>query len=121
MRQPRRNKYNAQKTVVDGITFDSKKEAKRYGELKMLEKAGKIHHLELQPKFKLAINGVPVVIKSKGYPNGRQVTYRADFAYFDYEAERRIVEDVKGMRTDVFKLKKAIVEAMFPKVEIREL
>ena len=117
----RRNKYNAQKTVVDGITFDSKKEAKRYGELLLLVKAGEIHHMELQPKFKFEINGNPVLIKSEGYPNGRQVTYKADFAYFDYATERRVVEDVKGMRTDVFKLKKAIVEAMFPLVTIVEI
>lgn len=115
----KRNKYGAHKTVIDGITFDSKKEAARYCELRLLERSGAITGLELQPGFKFAIEGRPVLIKSKGYPNGRQVTYRADFAYF--EGGTRVIEDVKGMRTDVFKLKKAMVEAMFPKVEIREL
>ena len=114
-----RNKYNAQKTVVDGITFASKREAKRYCELRLLQDAGVINRLELQPSFKLAIEGRPVLIKSDGYPNGRQATYRADFAYF--EGNRRIVEDAKGMRTPIFKLKKALVEAMFPSVEIREV
>jgi hypothetical protein len=64
----RRNKYGATKTTIDGITFDSKKEAQRYCELRLLQKAGEITHLELQPAFRLAIDGRPVLIKSHGYP-----------------------------------------------------
>ena len=62
-------KYRAIKTVVDGITFDSKKEAKRYSELKMMEKAGIIATLRLQPEFKCMVNGKKVC------------TYKADFEY----------------------------------------
>lgn len=114
-----RNKYRAQPTIVDGIRFASKREARRYADLKLLERAGEISHLELQPAFKLAIDGRPVLIRSEGYPNGRQAKYVADFAYWD--GEKRVVEDSKGVRTPEFKLKKAIVEAMFPAVKIMEV
>ncbi|MEQ8450637.1 MAG: DUF1064 domain-containing protein [Nitratireductor sp.] len=115
----RRNKYGATKTTVDGITFASKREANRYCELRLLQKAGEITHLELQPAFKLAIDGRPVLIRSRGFPNGRQVKYIADFAYWD--GEKRVVEDAKGFRTDAYKLKKAIVEAMYPGLRIVEI
>ncbi len=115
----RRNKYGATKTTIDGITFDSKKEAQRYCELRLLQKAGEITHLELQPAFRLAIDGRPVLIKSHGYPNGRQAKYVADFAYWD--GEKRVVEDAKGFRTDAYKLKRAIVEAMYPGLRIVEI
>lgn len=117
--KPKRNKYGAKKVTLDGIRFDSQREAKRYAELRDMQKRGEISHLELQPAFKLAVDGRPVLIRSKGYPNGRQVTYRADFAYWD--GDKRVIEDSKGMATDVFKLKKAFVEAMFPAVRIVEV
>lgn len=96
-----RSKYNNVKTIVDGITFDSKREAARFGELKLLEKAGFIRNLELQPKFefKLSSDG-PVLFR-----------YIADFRYF--ESATRVVEDIKGMETAVFKLKKRLIEAAF--------
>jgi dsDNA-binding SOS-regulon protein len=92
-------KYGNKKTVVDGITFDSKKEAARYVELKMLQQAGEIQDLLLQPSFELRVDGGKVV--------GR---YFADFKY--RQGNRVIVEDVKGVRTDVYRLKKKIVEAV---------
>lgn len=107
------NKYHAEKVVVDGHTFDSKLEAARYGELKLLQHAGVISTLELQPKFKLACGERPVLIKSKGYPNGRQATYRADFRYHDNERDRQVVEDAKGHDTPGSRLRRAIVEAQF--------
>lgn len=117
----KRNKYNARKTRVDGIVFDSDREAKRYRELKLLEGAGEISNLELQPKFPLAVDGRPVLMRSTGYPNGRRVKYVADFAYWDHKIEARVVEDVKGFKTDKYKLKKAFVEAMYPAVRIVEV
>jgi len=115
----RRNKYRAKRTEVDGITFDSAKEAKRYAELKLMERAGQISRLELQPVYKLVIDGRPVVMRSERYPNGRQVKYVGDFAYF--QDGKRIVEDVKGVRTPLYNLKKACVEAMYPGVRIVEV
>jgi dsDNA-binding SOS-regulon protein len=98
-----RSKYNAKRTVVDGITFASKKEAKRYGELKLLEKAGEIRDLELQPWYALMAIG-----------SGEQVgSYVADFKYFDKRFKRAVVEDVKGFRTPLYKWKKKHVEAQY--------
>lgn len=89
----RAHKYNAKRTEVDGITFASKAEAKRYAELKMLERAGEILRLVLQPRFDLTTNG-----KKIG-------EYRADFAYMD-RAGNHIVEDVKGFCTALYRWKK---------------
>lgn len=100
-RKPRKNKFNAVKTVVDGITFDSKREAARYGELKLLEKGGFIRNLELQPQFEFKLNSDGKVL----------FRYRADFRYF--EGATRICEDVKGLETAVFKLKRKLIEAAF--------
>jgi len=93
-----RNKYGARKTIVDGITFDSKKEARRYSELKLLEKCGKIEDLELHPRFDFVINGVKC-----GF-------YKADFRYIENGFE--IIEDVKGMRTPVYRIKKKLMKAI---------
>lgn len=103
------NKYRNVKTVVDGITFDSKKEAARYQELKLMERAKEIYNLELQPKFPICIEGKKVF------------EYRADFRYWvDGVGGRYIVEDVKGVKTDVYKLKKKCVEAAYG-IEITEV
>jgi len=104
----RRSKYNAIKTVVDNIRFDSKKEARRYSDLKLLEKAGRIHSLTLQPRFDLIVNGVKC-----GF-------YKADFKYV--ENSREIVEDVKSPVTaklPVYRLKKKLIRALYG-IEIRE-
>lgn len=93
------HKYGAVATTVDGIRFPSKKEANRYRELKILEKAGQIFHLTLQPKFSIDINGVHIC------------NYFADFQYLDADA-KKIVEDVKGVKTPVYKLKKKLVKAI---------
>lgn len=115
------NKFRARKTVVGSVTFDSGLEARRYQNLLLLQKAGEINNLEIKPIFRFSIDGRPILIKSAGYPNGRQVKYIADFAYFDVARNKRIVEDVKGFRTDVFKLKKAITECLFPGVIVEEV
>ena len=95
----RRNKFNARKTVVDGITFDSAKEARRYNDLAFLFRAGFITGLELQPEFKFNLEGKKIF------------TYRADFAYF--ENQKRVIEDVKGFKTPLYRLKKKIIEAAY--------
>ncbi len=117
------NKYRAQKATIDGITFDSKKEARRWQELKLLEAAGQIRDLNRQVKFDLkayraSINhpAQPIKIRSAGFPNGRLATWTADFTYV--EDGKWTVEDVKGMDTPVSRLKRAIVEAMLG-IEVR--
>lgn len=91
------NKYNAKKTYVDGIAFDSRKEAKRYQELKLLERGGVISDLDCQVKFEL-------IPKQEGE---RPCYYVADFVYT--ENGKKVVEDVKGFRTDVYKLKRKLM------------
>lgn len=118
---PKRSKYGNTKVVFDGHTFDSKRELARYKFLKGRQERGEISNLELQPSFKLKCGERPILLKSKGYPNGRQATYFADFAYWCPVEEKRVIEDSKGMKTDIYKLKKAIVEAQFPGVKIIEV
>ena len=86
-----KNKYSAKKVTVDGIQFDSKKEANRYCELKLLERCGAITDLELQKEFLL----IPAQ-KINGKVVERAVKYKADFVY--KENGKIIVEDVKGYR-----------------------
>lgn len=94
-----RSKFNAKKTVVDGITFDSLKEAKRYVELRDSELAGKIRGLRRQVRYEL----IPAFnVDGKHY---RPTSYVADFVYTDCETGKEIVEDVKGYRTSVYRLK----------------
>jgi uncharacterized protein DUF1064 len=108
---PKRHKYFAKKIQVDGEWFDSQSEAVRYGELRMLQRAGQIRGLQRQVKFPIVINGESVKIRSEGYPNGRAVTYIADYVYF--EGEARVVEDRKGMDTPISRLKRALIEAIY--------
>lgn len=92
-----RNKYKARKTVIDGITFDSRREADRYIVLKSMEEDGAIENLRRQIRYEL----VPAFdVDGKHY---RPVYYVADFTY--REDGKEVVEDVKGMRTDVYRLK----------------
>lgn len=91
------SKYHAKKTVVDDITFDSRKEADRYLVLKGMEEDGSIEGLRRQVRYEL----VPAFdVDGKHY---RPVYYVADFVYV--EDGKTVVEDVKGMVTDVYKLK----------------
>lgn len=98
-----RHKYNAKKTDVDGIRFDSKKEAKYYQELKLRQMSGEIVFFLRQVPFYL--------------PGG--VTYRVDFQEFHTDGTVHFV-DVKGMRTQSFIAKKKIVENLYP-VKIEEV
>ncbi|WP_392435338.1 DUF1064 domain-containing protein [Finegoldia magna] len=94
------SKYRAKKTVVDGIKFDSKREAERYCELKLLEKAKEIRNLVLQPRFLLQDE-----FFDKNEIKHKKIEYVADFMYID-KCGKTIVEDVKGVLTDVYKIKK---------------
>lgn len=95
-----RSKYRAKPTFVDGVRFASQAEARRYGHLKMLERAGTICDLKLQPRFPLLVNAIKVC------------TYVADFSYrFAGVVGVPVVEDVKGVQTPVYKLKKKMLAA----------
>ena len=97
----KKSKYRAKKMELDGIMFDSKKEAQRYSELKMLEKGSVIKNLELQPRF---------LLQDKFEYKGkliRKIEYIADFKYID-ENGNTVVEDVKGLKTDVYNIKKKL-------------
>jgi hypothetical protein len=109
------SKYHNKKVVIDGIEFDSKKEGNRYIQLKMLKRAGEIKDLELQKVFELQ----PTFKKNnKTY---RKITYKADFCYFDIKKDKYIVEDVKGFKTEVYKIKKKIFEYVYKDYELKEI
>ena len=95
----RRSKYGAKKTIVDGIKFDSMAEAARYGALKIIQSAGLISDLRLQVPYVITVNGKKIC------------RYVADFVYI--ENGKEVVEDVKGIKTPVYNLKKKLMEAMF--------
>jgi len=99
-------KYHAKRTEVDGIKFASRKEANRYQELCLLEKAGEISHLILQPVWKLVVNEMLIC------------KYIADFQYCT-EAGDVITEDCKGVLTPVYRLKKKLMKAVYG-IEILE-
>lgn len=114
----RRHKFNAKATVVDGVRFASQKEARRYQELKLLERVGEITHLVLQPRFDLWA-AKPL---NKGWRDIVKVgAYVADFQYRDQRnGGYTVVEDVKGMKTSIYQLKKKFAEACHG-IEIREV
>lgn len=105
------SKYRNKKTQIGMYVFDSIAESKRYKELALLEKAGQIKGLELQPKFLLQEG-----FKKNG-KTYRKIEYIADFMYI--ENGKVIIEDVKGMETDVFKLKRKMFEYKYPGFELR--
>lgn len=95
----RQGKYGNRKTEIDGFVFDSLREANRYSELRILEKAGEIFDLELQPEFPCFVEGKKICV------------YIADFRYNNGKGE--VIEDAKGMKTAVYRLKKKLVEALY--------
>lgn len=101
-------KYKAKKTTVDGITFDSKKEASYYCVLRDMQERGEIIGLELQPSF-LLIPSQYGEVYGKRKCLFRAVHYKADFRYFDCTTKKVIVVDVKGFKTPVYRLKKALL------------
>lgn len=109
------SKYRNKKITIDGIKFDSKKEAVRYKELKILEQVGEIIDLQLQPKFLLIDK---FEYKGKKY---RAMHYIADFKYYDTKLGADIVEDVKGYETGVYKLKKKLLLNLYPDINFVEI
>lgn len=93
-------KYHNQPTDVDGYHFPSKAEARRYQELRLMERVGAITDLRVHTRFPIIVNG-----RSCGY-------WEADFDYQERGVHR--VEDVKGVRTPVYRLKRRLVEALYP-------
>ena len=96
----KKSKYSSAKTDIDGIRFDSKKEAEFYAELKLREKAGKITHLRLQPRYLLQ-----ETFRHEG-KQYREIEYVADFEYI--ENGETMVVDVKGFKTAVYMIKKKL-------------
>ena len=109
------NKYRNKKVKVDGHTFHSMREARRYKELKLMERAGVIKDLELQPKFEL----IPTIRTE--HETLRKTVYKADFKYFDVKADHDVVEDVKGFKTDVYKLKKKMLLYKYKGIDFKEV
>lgn len=101
------NKYHNTETVVDGIKFQSKKEAQRWSYLRLLEKAGKIGDLNRQVPFTL----IPSQREpgKKGKVIERAVNYFADFTYIDAESGELVVEDTKGVRTADYNIKRKLM------------
>lgn len=104
-RQKSRSKYGNRKCKIDGYTFDSQKEGHRYAELKILLREGKIRGLELQKEYEL----VPSYIEATTGKRIRPVYYKADFVYEDVETGKTVIEDVKGYRTEGYKIKKKLM------------
>lgn len=111
MEKPKRrkpHKYHAKRTTVDGITFDSKKEAERYSELRLMEKAEEIANLQLQVLYPLKVNDQLIC------------SYKADFVYLDRKTKRTVVEDCKGFRTREYQIKRKLMAAIYG-IEIVEV
>lgn len=108
------NKYRNKQTVIQGHVFDSKKESERYLELKQWQKEGKIRYLGLQPEYTL-LEGF---IDSQGKKH-RPITYFADFEYVDMK-HGFTIEDCKGMKTEVYKIKKKLFLAKFKDIRFIE-
>jgi len=97
------SKFGAKKTIVDGITFDSKWESERYGQLRAMERGGIVTDLKLQVKYDIVINDIKIC------------KYIADFVYKEESPDgeiKEIVEDAKGFETPEFKLKKKLMKAV---------
>jgi len=96
----RQQKYGNKKTEFNGIKFASMAEAKRYYILTIRQSIGEIGGLELQPRYPIVVSGVKVC------------TYVADFRYVDAKTGETVVEDVKGMKTPVYSLKRKLMKAV---------
>lgn len=106
----RGNKYGAQKCAAWGISFDSKAEMRRYGELRLLEMAGKISGLKPHPKFKLDLG------------DGSAVSFTPDSEYMD--EDQHVVEDVKSAPTAKkpdYVLRRKMFEAQYPEISFIEI
>ena len=100
------SKFRNTPVVVDGVRFASKLEAKRWQELRLLERAGKITDLQRQPRYPIEVSGHHISV------------YYGDFSYVEGRV-LRVCEDTKGFQTDEFKLKWKLVTALYPYVQFR--
>ena len=120
----KKNKYRNIKVEIDGETFASRKEARRYYELKLLERAGEIKNLQKQVKFLLIPSQFEEVIDAKGKPKQkcieRECVYVADYQYQDAHTGELIVEDTKGMRTKDYIIKRKLMLSVY-KIRIKEI
>lgn len=109
---PAKNKYRNEPVWIDGIKFQSRAEGRRYSELKLLERAGEISHLELQPPFKFTERGRTIF------------TYKGDFQYRDVKTGDLVLEDVKSPASSTnstYRLKKKLIEARYYPLKIQEV
>ena len=106
------NKFRNKRTIVDGIEFDSKAEAARYSELKLMAQAGVISNLRVHPTYELQ-----AAFKDGAGGKHRAISYEGDFGYI--EDGRAVVEDVKGHRTAVFLLKEKLFRYTHPYIDFR--
>lgn len=109
-----KNKYKSKKTIIDGISFDSKFEADRYAQLKLLQRAGEISSLRLQVPYTL----IPSFVR-----NGkriRAIVYKADFVYINNNGDE-VVEDTKGYVTKEYALKKKLLLYFYPDIIFKEV
>ena len=100
LKAKRGNKNKSVLTVVDGITFQSGAEARRYGQLSMLQRAGLISDLKAHPKFSIKVNDIDIC------------SVLLDFSYVDTKTGKTIIEDVKGLDNSTSRLKRKLVEAI---------
>ena len=121
----KKSKYHSEKVEILGMTFDSRREARRYFELTTLEKAGEIKNLRRQVKYVLIpTQRAPDTIgKREGVKQGRvlekEISYYADYVYEDKDGNT-VVEDVKGVRTEVYKLKRKLMLYIYH-IQIKEI
>lgn len=109
--KPRPHKYGAERATVGVEKFSSKREARRWADLQMLQRGGEIRNLRRQ--VKIALIGKSDMIRT---PTGRIANYVADFVYFDCHTGCEVIEDSKGFRTKDYLLKKAILAAQGVKI-----
>lgn len=125
------SKYKAVKTMVDGIVFDSRKEAKRYVVLRELQKIGAIADLRMQVKYVLIpeLREQSIEIYKRGVKKGqpkegklieKECSYKADFVYLDRSTGLTVVEDVKGMRTKDYIIKRKLMLHIY-NIRIKEI
>lgn len=110
----KQSKYKNKKVIYDGIEFDSQKEGNYYLKFKAMQELGLIKDLELQKEY---------ILQDKFVLNGktrRKITYKADFSYITTEDDKLHVVDVKGFKTDVYKLKKKLFEYRY-QTELEEV
>ena len=110
-----KSKYSNKKVLIDGITFDSMKEANRYRELKLLEKVGEISNLVLQPVYVL-LNG----FEYKG-EKIRAIKYIGDFEYIEVKTGNKVLEDTKGFKTKDYLIKVKLLKNKYTDIDFREL